>query len=233
MFSPFTDRRLFRARATILALGADPVWTQAALDTFTDPTGTDLQNHTADVGGGWTCDAVWEIQFNQATYDRNTLTPSMSYAQMSADRGDNNIRVSANFFRGNDDPFIAPYQEIGGITFLQKSDDISNGEGCAAYFKSISAGQVELIFERRGAGGAIQQQQVLATLNVAPNSSAGVLRAVVVGESVTITNGTTVYPSITIPNLRDGTHRRAGLCALTGDPSGRYFMDNFTVETTS
>lgn len=209
-----------------------PEWVQVVNDTFTDVHGTVLQDHAATpLGGAWLSDAVWRIQFNGGTYDRNTLTPVMAYAQMATDRGDDNIRVTLGCFRGNDDPFIAPYQEIGGVTFLQKTNDLSNGEGCMVFFKSISAAQVELWFQRRGPTGAIQQQVLLDTLNVNPNSSAGTIRATVVGLQVTVERNGVPYAPITLTaDLRDGTHRRVGLCALTGDPSGRYFLDNLIVE---
>jgi hypothetical protein len=232
MFSPFTDRRLFRALATVRALSAARTWTQLTLDSFVGA--GQLNAHIADTGGGWTCDAVWGLEFNSATYNRNTLTPSKSYAQMDSDKGDDLIAVQATVFRGNDDPFITPYQEIGGISFLQKTNDLSNGEGCSFYAKAISAAQCEIYFERRSAVGAIQQQVLLETANIAANTSAGTFRAEVIGLTVTCyRNGVAYAPIALTADLRDGTHRRAGIMALTGDPSGRFFMDLFRIETTT
>lgn len=209
-----------------------PVWSEITRDTFTDTHNTILNAHVATPSGGaWLSDAVWRIQFNGAAYERNTFTPVMTFAQMATDKADDNFRVSLGCFRGNDDPAIPPYQECGGVTFLQKTNSLSNGEGCMVFFKSISAGNVELRFQRRSAVGAILQDVLLDTLAVNPNSSAGTIVVTVQGLSVTVQRGATTYPPITLTaDLRDGTHRRVGLCAFTGDPSGRYFLDNLIIE---
>lgn len=209
-------------------------WTQIVLDTFTAATGTLLSERAANSGGTWLCDAVWQVQFGGAAYERNTATPSMAYAQISSNKSDDSFAVHASVFRGADDHGVPPYQEIGGITFLQKTGDISDGEGCMVFCQSSSSTQVELRFQRRGVNGTVAQNVLLDTLNVNPNSSAGVLSAEVSGLQVTVSRNSIPYTPVTLTaDLRDGSHQRTGLCALTGDPSGRYFMDNFRVDVLS
>jgi hypothetical protein len=176
-------------------------------DTFTGANGSALSAHVADVGLGGLVHSALQggesltIEDNQCQHAMSFVAAALfRFVRYLNDMADDVMEVQLDLLA----------VDVGGVMCLMnKNTTIENGHGCAFY----KASPTSLVFDRRDATGAIVQ-----TVAVDPAVTGSPIAKVgmrVIGTTITPfrigEDGVRVsYAGITVPDLRDGNHRRVG-----------------------
>jgi hypothetical protein len=196
-------------------------------DTFTGVAGSALSAHVADVGLGGlvhsglqageslTIDPGGE---NEAEHLGLSVAAALfRFIRYMNDMADDACEVQISFV----------IVQVGGVMCLMnKNTTIENGHGCAFYKASATS----LVFDRRDVTGAVVQTVVVDA--AVPGNGMAKVGMRLVGTTITPFRINTVgvrvsYAGITVPDLRDGNHRRLGIILKSQIGNFVQHVDNF------